>query len=133
MDIPKIVKDVPPNYGAIKVRFELGGREMVFTYGDTLYIPTGFIPSPDLLTHEMVHIQQQGNDPAGWWERYLKDDDFRTSQETEAYKEQYKYFCKKVTNRDERAKLLMVLAQDFSSSVYGKIVSYPQALALIRD
>jgi hypothetical protein len=54
----KIVKAYPPNYAAIKARFN-PPRGTVFAYGDTIYSPRVGELSADLIAHEEVHFAQQ--------------------------------------------------------------------------
>src|SRR5258708_14781803 len=94
--------DFPPNYDQISKTFKLH-KNVVFTYGQTLYNPDR-IPIPDpLKIHEGTHTIQQGKDPALWWERYLIDSEFRLKQEAEAYGYKYYVYCKKVKDRNKRA------------------------------
>ncbi len=128
----KIVYDYPPNYTDILVRFGLLNESVIFTYGDTIYSPTAQEIPPHLEVHEKVHMHQQGNDPASWWERYLLEDEFRLSQEVEAYHEQYQFVRQDVKDPNRRTRLLMKIASDLSGPMYGNIVTHRQALNMIK-
>jgi hypothetical protein len=127
-----IVYDYPPNHYDIVVRFGELEKTVIFTYGDTIYSPTTQEISRNLEVHEAVHMRQQGDDPAGWWERYLLDDEFRLSQEVEAYHEQYKFVQQDVKDRNLRTRFLMKIAADLSGPMYGNIVTHRQALNMIK-
>lgn len=105
---------------------------VVVTYGDTIYNPSGQALPTHLIEHEETHRDQQGNDPDGWWGRYLVDPYFRTEQEAEAYGNQYVFICDKVKDRNHRARILNELASKLSGPTYGKVLSHVAALALIK-
>lgn len=104
----------------------------IFTYGDTIYNPSGR-PIPDyLLAHEATHFKQQ-IDPAAWWDQYLKDKEFRFDQEAEAYANQYKFMCKKVKDRNMRFRILYELAGALSGPTYGNMTTQSEALNIIKQ
>lgn len=125
--------DYPPNYNEIVKYFDVRGRKtIVFTYGDTIYCPSGNLDlSPDLEAHEAVHIVQQKRvgGPKKWWDRYYTDMEFRLSQELEAYQEQYKH-AKKVSRPYARF-LLRSVSKDLASGMYGKMLTKEEAKAAI--
>lgn len=128
----KISFDYPPNIKEIKKAFKISDRT-VFTYGDTLHNPgRGKIPH-DLLVHEITHMEQQGDNPAGWWRKYIKDTEFRLNQEVEAYRNQYRQYIKIVKDRNKRAVFIYRIATDLSSDLYGKIINYSEAVRLIKE
>ncbi len=127
----KIVHAYPPNIDAIKEKLN-PSPNTVFTYGDTIYVPSGGHVYKDLMAHEETHMRQQGDDPKGWWDTYIASPDFRLSQEVEAYRNQYKEFSK-AKNRNRLYIFLARIARDLSSSIYGGIVSYEEAFKLIRS
>ena len=83
-----IKREFPPNFKQIEAMFDLSKKNIVFTYGDTIYNPYGGVIPPHLVVHEHTHTIQQGDNPDGWWKKYLTDDKFRCSQEVEAYQNQ---------------------------------------------
>lgn len=127
----QILKEFPPNIEAIRKRFLLSGNE-IFAYGDTIYSPGGVDLPDSLLRHEEVHEKQQGDDPEGWWARFLKDDKFRLDQEMEAHIVEYQTICKKVTDRNERVKAAAHVAHKIASATYGRMISYRKAMDIIR-
>jgi hypothetical protein len=124
----KVIRDYPPNIEAIRQTFGAAAvQNAVFTYGDTVYIPNANITMPaHLETHEAVHIEQQGDDPAGWWDRYLDDPQFRLDQELEAYRAQYQYLIKHAS-RPSRRLVLARISKDLGGRLYGNIITPAEA------
>lgn len=128
----------PPNFKEISEVFDIKGRALVFTYGDYIYNPYSFSLSEDLIVHETVHSEQQKrlcgpSEPASkgaelWWGLYIQDRKFRYEQELEAYRKQYAFVKSRVGDRNQVAKFLHEIACDFSSGIYGHIVTYPKAI-----
>lgn len=123
----------PPNIDKVREVLDVSKPGVIFTYGNEIYIPSG-IPLPDHLeVHEGVHVKQQylmGKDT--WWEQYLHDEQFRLSQELEAYREQMR-FIKQRYSRDYRRMMLNQLAKDLSSGIYGKVIDKHRAKQLILE
>lgn len=131
----KIIRDYPPNIDRIREDYDLSGKNVVFTYGDELYNPSGVEIPRNLEIHEEVHTKQQGILKAGieqWWDRYLEDEQFRLEQEVEAYKAQYEYVKNHGADRDTKREFLRHIAQDLSGPIYGHMVSFEQAKQLIK-
>jgi len=126
----KVSDQLPPNYSDIASTFQLSGFNAVFTYGDTLYNPTGLPISDDLMAHEEVHAKQQTN-PEEWWSRYLSNPEFRLEQELEAYRAQYKSLADRP--RPERRWFLREFAKNLSSKLYGGIINKAKAEELIKQ
>src|SRR5689334_25347799 len=105
----EIVHGYPPNIEDIRAKFELNDR-VVFTYAPYLYVPCGAPIDDPLMKHEETHAKQQGDDPAGWWKRYLEDPNFRVGQELQAYRRQYKAYKRVVGNPMLRRQYLTQLA-----------------------
>lgn len=126
----------PPNYDEISKHLDIKSEpHMVFTYGDDIYIPfkTAKTPPEHLIAHEYVHsLQQKKVGPDFWWNKYLKNPDFRKEQELEAYRFQYQNL-KENHNHKSRRYILKNLAEDFSSPAYGNIVTFEEAKKLITD
>lgn len=128
----KISKELPPNYNKIKEVFDIEGKPIVFTWGDTIYnVPEGYEVPTHLEIHESIHWKQQGEKPDEWWEKYIKDKEFRMEQELEAYACQYK-FVKNTQKRKVSDMFLDSIAHDLASEVYGNLLSFNQAQTKIR-
>jgi len=108
-------------------------KGVVFTYGDVIH---SINPIPkDLMQHELVHVRQHREyegGPDAWWERYLEDAEFRTSQELEAYREQWKYVQRTVKDRNKAIVYLRHYAQSLSGTMYGEVMTYGEALKAIK-
>lgn len=129
----KIEKAYPPNYKDIIATFPFvkEHKGVIFTYGDTCYVPSGAELPDHLIVHEETHTKQQGDNPAEWWKRYLADKDFRFEQEVEAYGNQYRFFSQKNGN-SQKKKFLFNIASDLASPIYELEISYSQAETAIR-
>ncbi len=128
----KIVYEYPPNIEKIRARFKLH-KGIIFTYGDTIYNPDrGFIDTA-LEIHEATHTKQQGEDIDGWWDKYMKDDNFRLSQEIEAYRNQYEKMRKNIKDPYKLEQRLNLIATDLSSEMYGNIISFEDAKKIISN
>ena len=127
----KILNEQPPILDKL-LKAGLKPRETtVFAYGDTLYNPSGVPIPPDILVHEQAHIRQQ-KDNKDFLDKYLNDKEYRLKVEVEAFREQYKFVCEMLKDRNYRAKCLHSLAQQLSSEVYGKIINYSEAINKIK-
>lgn len=123
--------EYPPNYGQIQTHFK-PSHSMVFTYGDTCYVPNS-APLPEhLKVHEAIHAQQQ-TDPEAWWAKFCSDPKFQLEQELEAYRAQYHFVESYTRNKRKLYTFLINLALDLSSHNYGNIVSRHQASLLIKQ
>lgn len=130
MDTIKYSKEIPDIYYVCKDKFGVNWDDnIIFTYGDTIYCKTD-IPE-DLKVHEATHIRQQKSGAKEWWDRYLNDNAFRLDQEVEAYKNQYNYLKIVIKDRNKLFLHKHRIAKDLSSYIYGNIISYSDALALL--
>lgn len=131
----------PPNYAQIEKAFPAikGQRGVVYTYGGIIFNPDGMPIDEPLGFHEATHSMQQeklGNGTKGpekWWNRYIRDPQFRYEQELEAYRNQFRRFCELHTHRDKRAIFLNRIASDLSSPQYGSVVTLSEAKEAIRS
>jgi hypothetical protein len=132
---PEIVSGFPPNIERIRAVLAVGNYT-VFTYGATIYAGNNAVETIKkdypLCCHEGVHTRQQGDDPAGWWERYLVDPRWRLDQEIEAYRVQYQKARKRIHDGKLRKNYLAQIAGFLSSSLYGNVVSQAEAMQLIK-
>ena len=130
----KIVNEKPPMLERI---FGAGMKpdtgRVVFTYGDTIYNPSGKDVPSYLIAHESVHAIQQGDDPEGWWERYLHDAYFRLEQEAEAYAAQFAFICDSVKDRNRRNLVLIDIASSLSGPTYGSMIGHTAASRMIKE
>lgn len=127
----KIKTKYPPNINKIKEKFGNIPNNLVFTYKNILYSPSGRNISKDLKVHEKVHIKQQGDNSDSWWNKYLNDESFRLNQELEAYKKQYNFFKNTCKIKSRIPQFLNKIASDLSGTIYGNIISFDEAKRLI--
>lgn len=129
-----LVKGKPPIYQKIIDAGLYPTDSTVFTYGDKLFIQdlNEKEIDPVLLAHEKHHSKQQGDRPNEWWDKYIFDEKFRFQQELEAYVVEYK-MVKKLFNNKIQKYALHRFAQDLSSSMYGNLITTPEAESRIRN
>lgn len=127
----EVINEYPPNYKKIKEKFpNLEERKPIFSYGGKIYNPFEVEVTPDLQVHEQVHKAQQEK-MKNWWDKYLEDDNFRLTQEVEAYGAQYKLIKDMMPVRVS-SWFLDKFAEALSSHLYGNIISHSQAHTKLR-
>ena len=120
-----IVGQKPPNWDLLVKTFKVKWEETVVTYGNNIYSSK---PLPkDLQAHETIHVQQQSENTEEWWDKYIKDPEFRLSQEIEAYRGQMKYIKGCVKDRNIIDKARTKLAGVLSSAMYGECITFTRA------
>ena len=130
----KILTEFPPNYREIVDTFDgVEKGEPIFCYGDTIYNPHKKNITKDLEVHEAVHMKQQGDAPELWWYNYLRDPEFRLSQEIEAYGEQYKFIKEAGMKGSLLRWALDNMATALSGNIYGNLLSRGEANSKIRN
>jgi hypothetical protein len=129
----KILIEYPPIFEEIDKVFHVRGKPVIYAWGDTIYNPMSIYVSSHLMTHEMVHGQQQGDDIEGWWGRYLVDPEFRLEMELPAHKAEYRSMLKGVKDRNTKNEVLMIIAGKIASPIYNNIISRGQAAKLLRN
>lgn len=134
----EIKKEKPPKWlwdEAHRI-FEIDDEVTVYSYGNIIYDPGNhsWIVTNSVIAHEVTHMRQQGNMGSidQWWVKYLADPEFRKAQEAEAYHVQYKHYCTVDRDRNNQAKYLNILANDFSSPLYKLNLAKSDAMRLIR-
>ncbi len=114
---------VPPTgiYEMCRDKFGVDFRDgVVFTVGDTIHAQKFPLP-PDLYAHERTHVEQQSLYDGGWkawWQEYLDNPYFRYTQEMQAYRVQYMFFCNSVKDRNQRARFAHRIVQQIMT-LYG--------------
>ena len=120
----------PPFINEVNEIFRLP-EGVIFTFGDIIFNPSHAPIDGALMKHEELHSQQQGADPQRWWKRYLKDKDFRLSQEAAAYQIQYRELKKIVKDRNKLHTYLIILSKDLSGEMYGNAMTFQEAYEAI--
>lgn len=126
----KIVLKYPPNYADIKDYLN-PPVESIYAYDNVIYNPSERQIYEDEEIHEQVHFKQQGKQTKIWWNKYLRDKDFRLSQELEAYATQFQ-FLKKVTLAKDLKEALREMAHALAND-YGLDIEYGRAEKLIKS
>ena len=127
----RVLLERPPFFAEIDRAFGVAGKPVIFAWGDTIYNPQSIVITPELEAHEKVHLARQGGDPLDWWTRYIADPAFRLSEELPAHRAEFAKFCTLQRDRNRRAMALHRAALRLSSPLYGRLVDYREAKALI--
>lgn len=122
-----IVNDFPPNYVAIRSAFDLEHYSPIFAYGSRIFNPHRVDIPGWLRAHEEVHGRRQGNDPAGWWEKYIADENFRLAEEVLAHLAEY-HVLSQGQARPARRRIMQERIDRLRSPLYG----YKPALSADR-
>lgn len=131
-----VLNERPPVFDSVCAAFNIIPRGAVFSYGDRVYSPDHATLPDHLIAHEMVHLRQQEYTEEGailWWGKFLRDPEFRLSQEIEAYAHQYQYFKSRVADRNAPVKFLWALAQSMSGPLYNNCISHYEAMQRIKN
>lgn len=102
-------------------------NKTIFALADTIY--TDYDLTPDLLVHELVHLEQQRRvGTTEWVYDFLEYPDKRLKYELEAYRKQ----LQSIKDRNYRAKVRWSSADNLSSPLYGNIISRQDAFDLLK-
>lgn len=132
----QIKVEYPPNIDAIDkvfrgVKRDCTRRQIIFTYGLVIYNPSAQPIGLELLAHEAVHTRQQKN-PGAWWDRYLKDKQFRFDQELEAHCVEFEQRALMEPGRHARRRYLAMTAERLAGPLYGNLMKKKAAQAIIK-
>lgn len=130
----KIVAAFPPNIAAIHTAFGVANSPgIIFTYGDTVYCPSGRTLSPELQAHEQVHVDRQlAMGPEKWWDEYIINPEFRLAEELPAHQAEYKLFCDRHGERKQRNDYLYFVAGRLSGPLYAGLIGPAKAASMIK-
>lgn len=99
----------------------------IFALGEDIY--TNKELTPDLLVHEIQHLKQQQRDGTKeWLYDYLYVPKKRLEYEIDAYRAQ----LRSIKDRNHKNKIRLLSARTLSSSLYGNIITYEEALAKLK-
>lgn len=125
----QIIHARPPNFEDIlRVFPKAAGYNVIFCYGDKIYSPSSKPISESLIKHESVHSERQGRKEdtiIEWWDRYLKDVEFRYHEELLAHRAEYQHMIK--GNRHARRIALNLVSHKLALPLYGCMVTIKQA------
>lgn len=123
-----VVNSTPPNFGDILAVFPDAIKPgVIFTYGNTIYNPSGVELSSALRAHEGIHCGRQGAEVGRWWARYLVDAEFRLEEELLGHRAEYRTFIGTTRNREAHNNYLQQIANRLASPLYGNLLSMQQA------
>lgn len=127
-----LIKQKPKIYDRLKQQFDIDWDVgIIIAYYPDIYCK--FDLDELKICHEETHLrQQEAYGVEAWWERYLDDVRFRLLQEVEAYKNEANLARKYIRDRNKLARYIDQIAKDLSSSIYGNIVSYGEAMKLLK-
>ena len=127
-----IKREKPPVWDKLVKAFGVEWGTICVAYDKDIYCGDKANLSTDVIVHESVHLARQEKDPVQWWENYMKNKEFRFTEELIAYHTQYDYLKDNVKDKNQLARFLFNLARDLSGPMYGSVVSHSEALRLIK-
>lgn len=127
----KVLTLFPPNYREINKAFNVRGKPIIFAYGSAIYNPGRIVIPLQLLEHERVHLKRQDGDPVSWWRKYIDDPRFRLDEEIPAHIAEYQVM--RPYDGTERTFWLDHIAAKLASPLYGSLIGYTKARAILVD
>lgn len=122
-----IVHAPPPMYDEIDAAFHVKGKQgIIFTWGDTIYVPNGGNVTPALRAHEGVHFSRQTNDTPkieAWWRAYIADPAFRLAEELPAHRAEFKQYRTLHRDPNMRVQYLYQVGARLSGPLYGGLIT----------
>jgi len=132
----EIVIAPPPIFDKIVAVFpSAANKGVIFTWGNTIFNPSGIHVNENLYAHETVHRDHQakGESVEKWWERYLDDVEFRLTEELPAHQLEYKTFCGRNKDRNHRVNYLHAVANRLASPLYGNVMTKQAAIKALMQ
>lgn len=125
-----IVSSYPPNYAEILKVFPGAQRPgIIFAYAPNIHAPGNQKIPPDLIAHEMMHIQRQQEIGVEiWWENYLTNPDFRYWEEVLAHRVEYNHLIQVSANRNTRRMALKHVSKKLAATLYKTGITREQAV-----
>lgn len=127
----RVIVAYPPMFEEIAAAFPTARKPgVIFSWGETLYNPSGRDIKPQLMAHEAVHSQRQGTTDASireWWKAYINDPAFRLEEELLAHRAEFRAMRASTKDRNARERELDEIARRLASPLYGALLSYRQA------
>lgn len=130
----KISKSFPPNFRQVVKAFPAArGHGVIFTYGDTIFNPSGVDIPPCLMEHEQVHSKRQGKNEdiiEEWWGRYIASAKFRFEEEVLAHEAEYRWYIN--SSKKQQKIALNYIARRLASPMYGSMTTLKRAKAQLE-
>ena len=123
-----VLRKRPPNFEKIVAAFP-GAAEpgVIFAYGGFIFAPGDTAVPIWLQAHERVHLLRQGTDPDGWWDRYIREPQWRLAEELAAHRAEYRAQVKRLTLPMQRFAALQEIAAKLASPLYGGLIPVEKA------
>lgn len=129
----QIVVSYPPMIDEIDAKFRVKRRHgIIYSWGDTIFNPSGVHIRPELIAHEEAHGARQRNaDLKAWWELYIESPSFRLAEETPAHVAELRYLVDHAPSRQLRRGALKYVAQRFAALLYGPMITVSKARRIL--
>lgn len=129
----KIVVADPPNIAQIAEAFPHRPAHVIYAFGDTIYNPGGKWISAALVAHEGEHGIRQADKIEEWWDRYLKDPEWRYIEEVFGHVAELRQQIRtQHFDRNYRTKLITSTALRLISPMYEYKVPLAKAVADLK-
>lgn len=131
----QIIRAHPPNFEEIASVFDVRGKPVLFAWGGAIYAPVSCNVPPHIIAHESVHGHRQLQFPqiAGWWRRYLHDEEFRLEEEKLGHIAEYQHLVDHSSGRTERRRHLSHVAGRLSSALYRYKITKDEARRVLEN
>lgn len=131
----KVIVAKPPMYDLLCEKFPIANKAVWFTFGNIIYNPGNAPVPPQIMAHEQVHCERQGNTVTDWWMLYMHDKKFRLVEELHAHRAEFKYLCEHNKDIDKPIKgyrslrelFLIKTAQRLAHPVYNNMITVSEA------
>lgn len=103
--------------------------DVIFSWGDRIYVLRPGPISAPLLAHEAVHGGRQTTNELAiehWWVRYMDDPAFRLAEEIPAHIAEFQAMCIGA-GRNDRRRALSLVAGKLAAPLYGRLISKDRA------
>lgn len=111
----------PPNWDQIVEAFPHAKTlPTIFAYGEDIYNPSNVLIPQALLQHEYKHCARQFQVGAVyWWDRYIRDPEYRYGEELLAHVEEYRALLAGTKDRNTRARISIRTAARLVAPLYN--------------
>ncbi len=130
----KVIFERPPMFDEINAKFKIAGKPILFSWGGFIYNPMRVTIPPQLMAHEALHGERQGDLGAEkWWHNYIDSVAFRLEEEILAHQVEYRSLLRSGGNRQARRRHLKETARRLAAPLYGKMISPARAQKLLLE
>ena len=127
-----ISHEIPPIYQQLHDKFGVEWNDgLIIAYDNIIYSKNDV--APQKVVHEVIHLDRQKElGVEAWYRLYLESDQFRLEEEIIAYVAEANFVKKNIKDRELRFHIIHEIAKNFSSDVYGSIISFSDAIKILR-